>query len=152
MTETNLRDTLGLLLCSSMRDDSAFSFIEAFKYIQMGANVNYRFAPEKFNETPLHIAAYGGDLVKIQMLVEAGCEMNPVDVDGRTPLDYFVEKQAVENCNDSVVLNYLVKYGAKSGKELGQSVDVLLASATQRSCESGIQGTTVVRDFAPEGR
>jgi hypothetical protein len=64
--------------------------------------------------TPLHKAAGGGYVEVVQLLIDAGCEINPRDRAGRTPLDIAASKQVKE---------LLRSYGAVSGKELEKTQD-----------------------------
>lgn len=64
--------------------------------------------------TPLHKAAKAGCVQIVQLLLDAGCEINPRDRAGRTPLDLAESKQVEE---------LLRSYGAVSGKELREETD-----------------------------
>lgn len=117
------RVDLGLLLYKSVK---AYGKDEQVAdYIEMGADVNYRFEPEVFNYCPLHLAAYYADLGKITMLVEAGCDMNPMDKEGCTPLDLAIARH-----NYPHVVEYLEEHGAMRG------LDVMLHNARERSKET----------------
>lgn len=112
---------LGLELYRAVKDYYG-GYAEMKRFIQLGADVNYRFAPEEFGFTPLHMAAYNGALLKIELLVEAGCDVNALDIDNCTPLD-----RAIARHNAPQVVEYLEEHGAMRG------LDVVLLNARQRS-------------------
>lgn len=115
---------LGLELYKAARDYYG-GYDKVAGLIQRGADVNYRFAPDKLSYTPLHMAAYNAALLKIELLVEAGCDLNPLAVDGTTPLDF-----AIARFNNPTVVEYLVEHGALRG------LDVVLQNARERSRET----------------
>ena len=112
---------LGLELYRAVKDYNC-GYADVARFIRLGADVNYRYLPEEFGFTPLHVAAYGADLLKMELLVEAGCDVNALDVDGATPLD-----RAIARHNRIEVVDYLVEHGALRG------LDVALEKARERS-------------------
>lgn len=112
---------LGLELYRAVKNYYS-GYSEAKKFIQMGADVNYQFEPEEYNYTPLHMAAYNAALLKIELLVEAGCDVNALDIEGATPLD-----RAIARHNYPHVVEYLIEKGAMRG------LDALLENAHKRS-------------------
>lgn len=116
---------LGLLLHQSIKAYKGYNNVK--KYIDLGADVNYRFRPNEFDFRPLHMAAYSGDMQKIGLLVEAGCEMNPLDFDGYTPLDHAIRRHNRPN-----VIDYLVAHGAKRSTELQRTVEETIKGANLR--------------------
>lgn len=59
-----------------------------------------------FGDTPLHIAVVQNDLEAIELIVDAGGDVNATDEEGYTPLH-----EAVEQGNDSAV-HLLLRLGA----------------------------------------
>ena len=111
---------LGLELYKAVKEHKGYE--KAAKFIQLGADVNYRYLPDEYNYTPLHMAAYNADFLKVELLVEAGCEMNPLDLNGCTPLDLAIARH-----NYPHVVEYLFEKGAMRG------LDVVLHQARERS-------------------
>jgi hypothetical protein len=70
---------------------------DAKRAIEMGADVNYVYEPEVYGLTPLHIAAYYAQDNIIKLLIDSGCEINPVSVDGKTPLALAEERHNRES-------------------------------------------------------
>ena len=70
-----------------------------------GANVNLR---RDDGSTPLHLAAWCS-LKAVRFLIESGADINASREDGKTPLDYAYDRH---------IRDFLIKHGAKSGKEL----------------------------------
>ena len=58
----------------------------AIELIKNGANVNDQNNPEK--KSPLHVEAIWNDLPLVKILVEAGADVEALDIHGRTPLHY----------------------------------------------------------------
>ena len=58
------------------------------------------------NCSPLHLAAYRGDVAIIQLLLQNGAEVNKNDSDGHTPIYYAVEAK------NTLAVKKLIKYGA----------------------------------------
>lgn len=61
--------------------------------IKKGALVSGR---DKYEKTPLHIAAKYNNLVAAKMLIEAGCKLMDKDEDGKTPLDYAESAEMIK--------------------------------------------------------
>lgn len=136
------REDLGLTLYNSVK--SLYKDKEVKKLIDAGADVNYRFKPDEFDYRPIHMASYYADIKKIELLVEAGCDINPIDISGRTPLDLAIVRH-----NRSNVIEYLVSHGAKHGVDLGKSVDSILKDASDRSIMTD-NGATEKNEFVKE--
>lgn len=117
---TREKADLGLELYRAVKEYKGYE--KAARLIQMGADVNYRFEPDEFNYTPLHMAAYNADFLKIELLVEHGCDVNALDLDGATPLDLAIARH-----NYPHVVEYLEEKGAMRG------LDVVLHNARYRS-------------------
>lgn len=47
-------------------------------------------SPDKSGWTPLHVAASEGKLSSVELLLKFGANVNAKNVDGATPLHYFV--------------------------------------------------------------
>lgn len=60
--------------------------------LEQGADVNYVYCPDKYGYTPLHMAAYFASGKIVEMLLEKGCNVNPISVDGKTPLALAQER------------------------------------------------------------
>lgn len=60
--------------------------------IEQGADVNYVYCPDKYGYTPLHMAAYFAAGKIVEILLENGCNVNPISVDGKTPLALAQER------------------------------------------------------------
>lgn len=131
---------MGRLLYNSVKSLNAHQDVK--DYIDMGVDVNYRFMPDEFDFRPLHIAAYNGDIKKIQMLVQAGCDINPLDIDGNTPLDLAIRRH-----NYPAVIDYLVANGAQRGDDLKKDVDGLLKNASERSIETENSQDNIEKDI-----
>lgn len=78
--------------------------------INSGADVNYVFKPEEYGYTPLHMAAYYAMNETIELLVNNGANINCYSLNGKTPLDFAVERH---NRKETVAL--LKNYGAEKG-------------------------------------
>lgn len=126
LTDSIVREKadLGLELYRAVKDYSC-GYAEVARFIRLGADVNYRFLPDEFNFTPLHIASYNADLLKMELLVEAGCDVNALDIDNCTPLD-----RAIARHNRPEIVDYLAEHGAMRG------LDVVLENARDRSRET----------------
>jgi ankyrin repeat protein len=74
--------------------------------IASGADVNARQAEMGF--TPLHEAAGNGNVEFVQLLIEKGADINVKTNDGKTPLDFAIER------NQPAVADFLRKHGAKN--------------------------------------
>jgi len=72
--------------------------------ISMGVNVNHK--SEMFGTTALHEAARG-DVKLVQVLVEAGAEVNVADEDGLTPLSN------AQHAGKQDIVKYLQAHGAR---------------------------------------
>lgn len=112
---------LGLELYRAVKDYNS-GYAEVARFLRLGADVNYRFMPDEYNFTPLHMAANNADLLKMELLVEAGCELSPIDANGSTPLDLAIARH-----NRPEIVDYLVERGARRG------LDVVLENARERS-------------------
>ncbi len=119
---TNSNEDLGYLLYQSVK--GVGNFDEFCRLITRGANVNYRYKPDVYGYTPLHIAAYSAETRKIRTLVSVGANINARDAYGRTPLDI-----ALNQVNYDEVVDCLKKLGGKTGAQLDKSVDGLLVNA-----------------------
>lgn len=140
--EVREQENLGLFLYKAVKASGKYKEVE--RMIGLGANVNYRYMPEDYDYRPLHMAAYNADMKKVTMLVEAGCELNPVSVDGKTPLDLAMERH-----KRSDVVKYLVSHGGEHGTGFGKSFDELLKDAEERS-ESTNKADAEIVDFVKE--
>ncbi len=82
--------------------------------------------PHKDDVTALHVAALGGHMFVVELLVKAGANINAVDEDGMTPL-----LNAVKG-NFANVAKYLVEHGANPNDifidEKGKSHNMLMDS------------------------
>lgn len=78
----------------------------ALNAIRFDANVNYVRFPKEYGYTPLHLAAYYGRLNIITLLIEHGCDLNPVSVDGKTPLALAKERHGRK-----AVIEYMEAHG-----------------------------------------
>jgi hypothetical protein len=63
-------------------------------------------------ETPLHTHAGEGRKEVVEILINAGANVNAKDEDGRTPLDWAMNRQQKETAD------LLRKHGGKAGEEL----------------------------------
>lgn len=78
--------------------------------IRNGADVNYVFRPEEYGNTPLHMAAYFAMNDIIKLLIDNGAGVNPLSLEGKTPLDYAVERH-----NREETVSLLLRNGAIAG-------------------------------------
>ena len=78
------------------------------KHIAGGTDVNVK---NKYKRTPLIQAAWGGHNEITKLLIAKGADVNAMDDDGITPLDFaIVDKQ-------SETADHLRKHGGKTGEE-----------------------------------
>ena len=76
------------------KDEQKF-FDSALALINHGANPNY--AGKFTNRTLLHYAAAAGNLDLVKQLIEENqAYANPIDDDGKTPVDYAIENDKEE--------------------------------------------------------
>ena len=59
------------------------------EFIKRGVDVN---AVNKYEETPLQNAAYGGHVDVAKVLIQNGADVNAVNIDGWTPLHYTADE------------------------------------------------------------
>jgi hypothetical protein len=78
-------------------------FIGVPRLLKEGANPTIR---DEHGLTPLHIAAYRGLFKEVRLLINAGADMNAVDIWGRSVLQYAKEG------NSKLIFNFLLKSGA----------------------------------------
>lgn len=78
--------------------------------IRNGADVNYVFRPEEYGNTPLHMAAYFAMNDVIKLLIDNGAGVNSYSLEGKTPLDYAVERH-----NREETVSLLLRNGAIDG-------------------------------------
>ena len=76
--------------------------------------------------TLLHIAVKEGKTETIELLIAEGADVNAMDRDVKTPLDW------AEGTNNKGIAELLRKHGAKTGEEL----NVLIAAAKKRDIEA----------------
>jgi len=72
--------------------------------LKNGADVDAR---NHIGKTPLHVAAYGGEVEVARVLLEAGANVNKEDDDGRTPFRCALERKQNE------IIALLSEHGAK---------------------------------------
>jgi hypothetical protein len=65
---------------------------------------------DQYHNTPLHFAAYLGDLEMVQVLLEFGVDVNPKNTYGWTPLVYALDG---DHHNDARVARLLIEHGAE---------------------------------------
>ena len=73
--------------------------------IASGLNPNYVFE-DSAKQTPLHVAAAGGHLPAVHILLQAQAQINVFDAEQNTPLT------AAINAKHNDVVKYLIKCGA----------------------------------------
>lgn len=78
--------------------------------INDGADVNYVFRPEEYGYTPLHMAAYFAMNNIMELLIDNGANVNSYSLEGKTPLDYAVERH-----NRAETVSLLLRNGAIDG-------------------------------------
>lgn len=78
--------------------------------IDDGADVNYVFQPEEYGNTPLHMAAYLAMNNIMKLLIDNGANVNSYSLEGKTPLDYAVERH-----NRAETVSLLLRNGAIDG-------------------------------------
>lgn len=78
--------------------------------IDDGADVNYVFQPEEYGNTPLHMAAYFAMNNIMKLLIDNGANVNSYSLEGKTPLDYAVERH-----NRAETVSLLLRNGAING-------------------------------------
>ncbi len=76
--------------------------------LNAGADANAR---DEFGDTPVHEAVYWRKEAVVDILLSKGADINSRNVFGHTPLDEVYSK-------DAVIIEFLRKRGAKTGKEL----------------------------------
>jgi hypothetical protein len=72
------------------------------------------------SDTPLHSAASGSNEKIIEMLLDAGAQVNPVTEEGRTPLDMAepTNRCGPEKVQVEKIVECLARHGAKHAAEL----------------------------------
>ena len=78
--------------------------------ISNGADVNYVCQPEEYRNTPLHMAAYFAMNDIIALLIKNGANVNAYSLEGKTPLDYAIERH-----NRKETVSLLLSSGAIDG-------------------------------------
>lgn len=117
-------------------------------YIELGANVNYRFRPEEFGNTALSMAAYLGDVSMINLLLAAGADINLPTKAGKYPLDLAIQRHNREN-----VVSLLRSKGAFTREEVltelknGQDIVVPVECIETYSQEKGLVGVDKDKAF-----
>ena len=82
---------------------------EVKQHIAAGTDVN---AKDKYENTPLHLAAIYDHKEVAELLIAEGADVNAKDVDVTTPLDLAIKWKRTE------VADLLRKHGGKTGAEL----------------------------------
>eukprot|EP00930_Biecheleria_cincta_P047013 TRINITY_DN3251_c0_g2_i1.p1 TRINITY_DN3251_c0_g2~~TRINITY_DN3251_c0_g2_i1.p1 ORF type:complete len:1143 (+),score=191.30 TRINITY_DN3251_c0_g2_i1:33-3461(+) len=115
------------------------------KCLQLHNRLDLAILQGPHKETPLHAAAAAGECVAMKLLIDHGCSVNSVDVDGESPLHYacFVGHELAVNLlllhradperssflgqtpKDVVCENALGMFN-QSGKHEGEKVEMLL--------------------------
>lgn len=126
--EANLRDQDGRtpLMHAVLAEDADPAVVAAL--IDRGADVNARDTGQEW--TALHFAARDQNLALVRQLLEAGAEVDPVDVFGNTPL----WRAVMEAGSDSTVIRLLLSHGADPGRKNRHGIlplDVARASGRQ---------------------
>ncbi len=73
--------------------------------------------------TPMHLAAVGGHLEVIKLLVAQGAQINPVDRWGSTPLDEAYDK------NHLAIIQFLEEKGGQRNNQYRDSVSIIIAAS-----------------------
>ena len=107
--DINVEGYAGTILTKALKVDPKLGAtaqdVEFVRFlISMGVNVNHK-EPD-FGSTALHDAA-GRDLKLVQVLVEAGAEVNATDDDGHTPLSN------AQHAGKQDIVKYLQAHGAQ---------------------------------------
>ena len=69
-------------------------------------------AKDNWGETPLHNAAFGGHKEIVELLIAKGADVNVINDDGFTPLDWAIDFKETE------LTSLLRKHGGKTAEEL----------------------------------
>jgi len=103
---------------------------DALKFLmQSGADIN---AADRYNYTPLQMAASAGDIERVKLLMDAGADVNKNNEYGETPLTFAVKNRMEEG------VKILLKAGAKVNVHATFGYSPLMTAVTN-GWEQGIK-------------
>jgi len=109
--------------------------------LDAGADINAPYPSTR--ATPLHLAAFNGHLPVVELLVKRGADINRLDANGKTPLDYATMLQAGQGqagaAQRQAVADILRAAGARPGTPTAVAVAATTAAGPGADLHGAIQ-------------